>query len=142
MSVHDLTALTMWYRGQRSHAPIADRRKRRKGDVSTLNIYGEQLNQVLIELTDCIGISAEERQMPINGLDRPKLGVRNEPPLSLAISRREKHIRRHRHDVIVVVGSTRATLALKAATQTIPVVFMIGSDPVATGLVTRRLSEY
>jgi putative ABC transport system substrate-binding protein len=42
---------------------------------------------------------------------------------------------RNRYDVIVVVGSTRATLALKAATQTIPVVFMIGSDPVATGLV-------
>jgi putative ABC transport system substrate-binding protein len=49
---------------------------------------------------------------------------------------------RNRHDVIVVVGSTRVTLALKAATQTIPVVFMIGSDPVATGLVTRGLSEY
>ena len=76
-------------------------------EMFTLNIYGEQLNQVLIELTDCIGISAEERQMPINGLDRPKLGVRNEPPLSLAISRREKHIRRHRHDKGLGCDSTQ-----------------------------------
>ena len=36
--------------------------------------------------------------MPIDGLDRPELRIGNEPPLGLAVGRREKHIRRHRHD--------------------------------------------
>jgi putative tryptophan/tyrosine transport system substrate-binding protein len=42
---------------------------------------------------------------------------------------------RKRYVVIVVFGSTPAALALKAATQTIPIVFQIGPDPVAVGLV-------
>jgi putative tryptophan/tyrosine transport system substrate-binding protein len=42
---------------------------------------------------------------------------------------------RNRYAVIVVFGSTPGALALKAATQTIPIVFQIGTDPVAAGLV-------
>jgi putative ABC transport system substrate-binding protein len=42
---------------------------------------------------------------------------------------------RNRYAVIVVAGSTPGALALKEATQTVPVVFLIGPDAVAAGLV-------
>jgi putative tryptophan/tyrosine transport system substrate-binding protein len=42
---------------------------------------------------------------------------------------------RHQVAAIVVPGSTPGALVLKKATQTIPIVFLIGTDPVQTGLV-------
>jgi putative ABC transport system substrate-binding protein len=42
----------------------------------------------------------------------------------------------HQVSVIVVLESTNGALAAKAATQTIPIVFMQGADPVRIGLVS------
>jgi putative ABC transport system substrate-binding protein len=42
---------------------------------------------------------------------------------------------RRRVSVIVTPGSVTATLAAKAATMTIPIVFMFGADPVEVGIV-------
>src|SRR6202043_2122291 len=42
---------------------------------------------------------------------------------------------KHRVAVIAVANTTTAALAAKVATQTVPIVFGVGSDPVAVGLV-------
>src|SRR5215218_5987258 len=50
------------------------------------------------------------------------------PELAMALVRRNV-------DIIVVVASTPGALAAKAATQAIPIIFFIGTDPVKVGLV-------
>src|SRR5271169_3591275 len=42
---------------------------------------------------------------------------------------------RNRYAVIAMIGSTPGALALKAATQTVPIVFQVGPDPVTADLV-------
>ena len=44
---------------------------------------------------------------------------------------------RRQVNVIVTPGNTLASLAAKDATQSVPIVFMIGADPVEVGLVAR-----
>jgi putative ABC transport system substrate-binding protein len=41
-----------------------------------------------------------------------------------------------RHQPVLVIGNALATRALKAATSTVPIVFVSGSDPVRNGLVS------
>jgi hypothetical protein len=71
--------------------------------VASSNFCGEQLAQVLVELTNRAGISTEKRKMAIDDLDQPELGIGNQPPLGLAIGRREEHVRRHWHDKVLAL---------------------------------------
>jgi hypothetical protein len=61
-------------------------------EVRELNFCREQFLQVLIELTYRAGISTEKCKMAIDGLDRPELGIGNQPPLGLTIGWWEKHV--------------------------------------------------
>ena len=48
---------------------------------------------------------------------------------------------RRRVDVIITTGGESTARAVKAATSTIPIVFISGSDPVESGLVACRVTQ-
>ena len=61
--------------------------------IEDSDLCRQQLAQVTIKLTDRAWVGAEQCEMPINRLDRPELGIGNEPPFGLTISRRKEHVR-------------------------------------------------
>ena len=60
---------------ERTHSLVLIRDSCPLNFVTSSNFCGEQLAQMLVELTNRVGISTKKRKMAIDGLDRPELGI-------------------------------------------------------------------
>jgi putative ABC transport system substrate-binding protein len=116
--------------GMASASPLCAQAQRRVGQVIGYLYFGSEGRRFLdafrkgLNETGYIeGQNVQiELQVAQNGPELPKIVA---------------DLVRRRVAVIVTPGSLTAALAAKAATSTIPIVFGIGGDPVATGLVSR-----
>src|SRR5689334_10409514 len=76
---------TRRYTQPRGRQARSEPRHRARLRRSPSNFHRQQVAEVPVDLADRVGIGAEEREMPVDGPDRPELGIGNEAPLGLAV---------------------------------------------------------
>jgi putative ABC transport system substrate-binding protein len=116
--------------GMASASPLCAQAQRRVGQVIGYLYFGSEGRRFLDAfrkgLNETGYIEGQNVQIELQA-------AQNGPELPKIVA----DLVRRRVAVIVTPGSLTAALAAKAATSTIPIVFGIGGNPVATGLVSR-----